>query len=71
MKTLTCREMGGMCDTAITADSKGEMLVKGMEHIEEAHPEMAVDIKKMSPTDPLMLEWQEKFDATYDAAPEM
>jgi hypothetical protein len=31
---------------------------------------MAADIKKMSPTDPLMVDWQKNFDAAYEAAPE-
>lgn len=70
MKTLTCREMGGMCDTAITASSKEEMLTKGMEHVEAVHPEMATTIESMSPTDPVMVDWQKKFDATYQASPE-
>ncbi len=63
--------MGGMCDTEITAGSKEEMMSKGMAHVEAAHPEMAESIKKMAPTDPLMVEWQTKFDATYAAAPEI
>ncbi|MDB5266442.1 MAG: hypothetical protein JWN89_257 [Parcubacteria group bacterium] len=62
--------MGGMCDEEITAGSKDEMLAKGMEHVEAAHPEMAESIKKMSPADPLMVDWQKKFDASYEAAPE-
>lgn len=60
-----------MCDEPIAASSKVEMLTKGMEHVEAAHPEMAESIKSMSPTDPMMIDWQKKFDVTYEAAPEM
>lgn len=71
MKTMTCRQMGGMCDTPIQASSMDEMLSKGMKHLEEAHPEMAADIKKMDPKDPMMVAWSEKFKADYEAIPEM
>jgi len=70
MKTMTCAQMGGMCDAAITANTKDEMMSKGMAHLEEAHPEMAADVKKMPKDDPLMVEWQSKFDKDWDAAPE-
>lgn len=43
MKTLICRDMGGMCDAPITANTSDEMIGKGMVHLEEAHPEMAAD----------------------------
>lgn len=71
MKKLTCREMGGTCDEEIVAGSKDEMLQKGMQHVEMAHPEMAESIRKMSPTDPMMVDWQKQFEASYEAAPEM
>jgi len=70
MKTITCREMGGMCDEPITAATKDEMLAKGMAHLEAAHPEMAETVKTMPKEDPMMVEWAAKFDATWDAAPE-
>ena len=63
--------MGGMCDTAITASSEEEMMQKGMQHLEEAHPEMAASVKAMPADDPLMIDWVEKFKATYAAASEM
>lgn len=63
--------MGGMCDHAMTASSEDEMMMKGMQHLEEAHPEMAKSVKEMSPEDPGMIEWVQKFKADYAAAPEM
>jgi predicted small metal-binding protein len=70
MKTITCREMGGMCDTPISAETKEEMIQKGMEHVEEAHPEMAANIKAMAKDDPKMIEWSQNFDKTWEMAEE-
>jgi predicted small metal-binding protein len=70
MKTMTCKQMGGMCDTQISANTPDEMMTKGMEHVEQAHPEMAADIKKMDPKDPKMVKWQEDFNATWTATPD-
>ncbi len=63
--------MGGMCDAVMTAETKEEMLAKGMEHLEAAHPEMAATVKAMPKDDPMMVEWNKKFDEMWDAAPEM
>ncbi len=67
---MTCAQMGGMCDTPITATTSDEMMAKGMTHLEEAHPDMAADIKAMPKDDPKMMEWGTKFMADYEAAPE-
>jgi predicted small metal-binding protein len=70
MKTLTCRQLGGMCDTAISANTSNEMMSAGMKHVEEAHPQMAADIKAMPQDDPKMVDWSKKFMETWEAAPE-
>lgn len=70
MKTLTCAQMGGMCDTPISGNTKDEIMMGGMQHLEVAHPEMAAQIKATPKDDPAMAEWSQKFDAMYDAAPE-
>jgi len=71
MKTLTCAQLGGPCDANITGSTKDEMMMNGMKHLEAEHPQMAADVKKASPTDPMMVEWNEKFNKDFDAAPEM
>ncbi len=63
--------MGGMCDTPISGNTKDELMMNGMQHLEVAHPEMAVQIKATPKDDPMMVEWGKKFDAMYEAAPEM
>lgn len=61
MKTMTCSQLGGMCEEKVTGNTPDEMMMNGMKHLETAHPEMAATIKAMPPTDPLMVAWNEKF----------
>ena len=70
MKTINCRDMGGMCDEPISASTKDEMMANGMKHLEAAHPEMAETVKTMPADDPMMVEWAKKFDETWEKAPE-
>jgi len=71
MKTLTCSQMGGPCDAKISGATPDEMMMNGMKHLEAVHPDMAADVKKASPTDPMMIEWNKKFKKDFEAAPEM
>jgi hypothetical protein len=70
MKTMTCRQMGGPCDEKISGATPDEMMKNGMAHIEQAHPDMAADIKAMSKDDPKMVEWNKKFMEDFQNAPE-
>ena len=62
--------MGGMCETAMSAETREEMMEKGMAHLEVAHPEMAETVKNMPKEDPMMVAWVEKFNADWENAPE-
>lgn len=70
MKMLTCAQMGGMCETEIHGATAEEMMGNGMKHLEEAHPEMAANIKAMGMDDPQIVAWSKKFQEAFDAAPE-
>jgi len=70
MKTMTCAQMGGMCETALSAETREEMMEKGMAHLEVAHPEMAETVRNMPKEDPMMVAWVEKFNADWDSTPE-
>ena len=70
MKTLTCAQMGGMCDETVTAETQDEMMSRGMAHLEAAHPEMAATVKAMPHDDPTMVARGEKFKKDWKAAPE-
>ncbi len=71
MKRVTCRQMGGLCDKVLAADSYDGIMKVGMEHLEKAHPEMAADIKGLSKDDPKMLKWEREFRKTWDSLPEV
>lgn len=68
---MTCSDMGGpaTCTTVITGNSAEEMVANGMDHINEAHPDMASDIGKMTPEE--TSNWMTEFQKKFDAAPEM
>ena len=70
MKTLTCAQLGGPCDAAISGNTKDELMANGMKHLEEAHPDMAAKVKATPKDDPMMVEWNEKFNKDWDAAAE-
>ncbi len=67
---MTCKQLGGPCDEKIMGATPDEMMANGMMHLEKAHPDMAADVKKMPKDDPKMVEWNEKFMADFQAAPE-
>ncbi len=71
MKKMTCAQMGGTCEAEIMGATPEEMMANGMKHLEEAHPEMAEKVKSMPKDDPTMVEWNTKFAADYEAAPEV
>ncbi len=71
MKMMTCAQMGGMCDTEITGNTAEELMANGMKHLDEAHPEMAAQVRSTPQDDPSMVTWREKFYQDFEAAPEM
>jgi predicted small metal-binding protein len=61
MKTITCNQMGGTCDAKFTGNTPEEIVGQAMKHVEESHPEMAANIKKMSDED--SKKWMDNFVA--------
>lgn len=63
---MTCAAMGGPadCTAMISGNTAQEMSMNGMNHVQEAHPDMATQIKAMTKdeTDKWMAEFQTKFD---------
>lgn len=68
---MTCKQMGGPCNTKIKGNTEDEMMKNGMKHLEEKHPKMAADVLKASPTDPMMIEWNKKFKKDFAEAKEI
>lgn len=65
---MTCSQMGGPCDTKVTGSTPEEMMMNGMKHMEENHPDMAAEVKAMAKDDPIMVAWNEKFMKDWEAA---
>jgi len=70
MKTMTCAELGGMCEERISAETPDEMIAQGMKHLEDKHQGMAATVKAMPEDDPTMVAWGEKFMKNWESTPE-
>lgn len=66
MKQIICREMGGpeTCSAIVTGNNPEEIVNNGMDHVRQAHPDLARNIQGMSreETDKWMSEFKSKFD---------
>jgi hypothetical protein len=71
MKEITCPAMGGpaTCTTTFTGNTADEIVGNAMKHVEEAHPDIAAQVKAMSPED--MAKWSAEFHGKFDALPEL
>jgi hypothetical protein len=69
MKSLTCRQLGGTCDQALTANSWDAMVKKMTGHVMEKHPDVAEKMKNMHEEDPR--KWSRETKPKWDAAPEV
>jgi len=60
--------MGGSCEASMTTDSEMAMIEAGMAHVEAAHPELAAQVKAMSPEE--QNAWSAEFHTKWEAQPE-
>lgn len=79
MKTMTCRQMGGPCDTPIHGNTPDEMIADGAMHVQAeatkgdvAHQDVLKMMGEMqtNPDTPENRAWTEKFMADFAAQPE-
>ena len=77
MKTMTCKQLGGVCDKefhAETLEEMGEMAKKHAMEMAEKGDEQYIKVMeemKKSMDDPeAMKEWNEKMQKEFDALPE-
>lgn len=68
MKTMTCADLGGLCDATIEGETPEDMMKKSLLHMEKAHPDITEDIEDM--TDDDMRRWNEDFMKKWSAAPD-
>ncbi|HVN26163.1 MAG TPA: DUF1059 domain-containing protein [Candidatus Paceibacterota bacterium] len=69
MKQMTCAQMGGPCEAVLTGSNPEELMQNGMKHVEEAHPEMAEQIKAMPQAE--TAKWSADFNKKWDETPDM
>jgi predicted small metal-binding protein len=69
MKTMTCKELGGICDHEMTASSWDDMVKLMVKHVMENHPELANEMEAMHNRDPHA--WGNEMKPKWDAAPEI
>lgn len=78
MKSMTCRQMGGPCDTAFQGATPDEVMNKGAAHVTEMaqkgdqpHVEVLKMMDEMQKDPAGGKAWMEKFTADFAALPEM
>jgi hypothetical protein len=67
MKTMTCKELGGICDEKLSADSWDKMVKTMTEHVMKKHSDLAKRMKKMHNKDPK--KWSKEIKPKWDATP--
>ena len=68
MKTMTCNELGGVCNHRLSADTWERMVQAMTKHVIEKHPELAKEMEKMHNRDPR--KWVSEMKPRWDTAPE-
>ncbi len=66
MKTMSCKELGGVCDAALSAETWDEMVQKMTKHVITNHPELAKEMEKMHKKDPK--KWGKLYKPKWEAA---
>jgi predicted small metal-binding protein len=67
MKTMTCKQLGGTCDTKISAETSADMAQKMTAHVMSAHPDVAQKFSTMNESQ--HEDWEKEFHKNWDAAP--
>ena len=67
MKTMTCKELGGVCDEKLSASNWDEMVMTMTKHVIGNHPDLAKQMEKMHNEDPKR--WSNEIKPKWDAAP--
>jgi hypothetical protein len=74
MKTITCKEMGGACDTAFSGNTPEEVMQLGGKHLmsttDQAHQSAREMMISMPPGSEGANKWIEWFMTVWEKAPE-
>ncbi len=66
MKTMTCKALGGPCDTKLSAETWDEMVGKMTKHVMANHPDTAKEMEKMHNEDPE--KWGKEYKPKWESA---
>jgi len=74
MKTMTCRQIGGPCDTEIHGETAEEMMNNGAKHVQqsndEEHHKVLVMMEDMQNNPEEGRKWNEDFTKKFAEIPE-
>ncbi len=62
---MTCKELGGICDAKLSANTWDEMVQKMTKHVMDNHPDVAKDMEKMHNDDPM--KWGSMYKPKWEA----
>ncbi len=78
MKKMTCKDMGGSCDAEMTAETAGEMMKKGGDHVndmaaagDQAHIALKAQMDGAMTDKAAMDAWMKMFNENWDKAPQV
>ena len=67
MKTMLCKDLGGVCDEKLKAESWNEMVEKITKHVIENHPDTSKDMEIMHNEEPE--KWGKEMKPKWEAIP--
>jgi len=74
MKTMTCKDMGGVCDAKITGNTADEMMNNGKDHVhsqdDEGHKNVVKQMEEMQKDQEANKKWNDDFKVKFDALAE-
>ncbi|MBV9349421.1 MAG: hypothetical protein JO026_01590 [Patescibacteria group bacterium] len=68
MKTMTCRELGGPCGEALSAETWPDMVRRMTDHVIANHPDTAKEMETMHNDDPE--KWGKEMRPKWESTPE-
>lgn len=68
MKTLTCRELGGVCDERLSTETWDGMVQMMTAHVMDKHPDTAKEMEAMHAENPE--KWGKEMKPKWEAAPD-
>ena len=77
MKKMTCKDMGGSCDAVMTAETAGEMMKKGGDHVnqlaaagDQEHIKLKAEMDGAGSDKVAMDAWMKMFHENWEKAPQ-